>query len=249
MLDLVGPSSHFFMHNQMMKVFQKEYEDDDDGTTRVYLSFLDASPTPRGAVIQAPSHARGRKPDQGARDGRAVWRSAVLYRPLHDSEPLNQLFIERANADAGDPDRSKIAVLLVGHGQAYEWENEWPTETEQEMGPRNGVLELLVANGHRRENIPSAQMAFKEPQPAAKVEKSVRNAVRRVQYFSAAISADAMHCQYDVPQIMAEANIPQDIEPANLGAWNDDPLVIQAIKHRIDETMNSNRAAGMIPER
>jgi len=38
----------------------------------------------------------------------------------------------------------------------------------------------------------------------------------------------------DVPELIAKAEIPNDIEIINLGAWNDDPLVIKAIKEKID---------------
>ncbi len=48
-----------------------------------------------------------------------------------------------------------------------------------------------------------------------------------------------MHSQYDAPKLVAKASIPQDIELLNIEAWNDHPLVIQAIKEKIDEAMNS----------
>ncbi len=38
-------------------------------------------------------------------------------------------------------------------------------------------------------------MEFKEPKPAEKVEEFLENGVEKVLYFSAAISADAMHSQ------------------------------------------------------
>ena len=36
----------------------------------------------------------------------------------------------------GDTPKSKVAMLLVGHGQPDEWDVEWATETEQEIGFR-----------------------------------------------------------------------------------------------------------------
>jgi len=55
-----------------------------------------------------------------------------------------------------------------------------------------------------------------------------------VLFFSAAISADSIHSQYDIPALVHAANVPAELEIINLGAWNDDPIVIQAIKERID---------------
>jgi hypothetical protein len=81
-------------------------------------------------------------------------------------------------------------------------------------------------------------MEFKEPKPAEKVEEFVELGAEKVFYFSAAISAEAMHSQYDVPALIKEARLPDGVSTINLGAWNDDPIVIQAIKEKIDARMN-----------
>ena len=78
-------------------------------------------------------------------------------------------------------------------------------------------------------------MEFKEPHPAPKVEEFVAGGVERVLFFSAAISADAMHSQYDVPALVGEADVPEGIELVNLGAWNDDPIVIQVQSLEVDQ--------------
>ena len=59
----------------------------------------------------------------------------------------------------------------------------------------------------------------------------------KVLYFSAAISADAMHSQWDIPALVNEAEVPKGFPLTNLGAWNDDPIVIRAIKEKIDMTL------------
>jgi hypothetical protein len=148
------------------------------------------------------------------------------------------MFVQRANAHIGETEKSKVGVLLVGHGQPDEWDVEWPTETAQEIGFREDVLALLEADGYRPENLSLAWMSFKEPKPAPKVEEFVANGVEKVLFFSAAISADAMHSQYDIPELVYEAEVPEDVMIINLGAWNDDPIVIQAIKEKIDALMN-----------
>jgi hypothetical protein len=62
----------------------------------------------------------------------------------------------------------------------------------------------------------------------------MQNGVERILYFSAAISAETMHSQYDVPAMINQARLRPGVTLANLGAWNDDPLVIAAIKEKID---------------
>jgi hypothetical protein len=37
---------------------------------------------------------------------------------------------------------------------------------------------------------------------------------------------------------MKKARVSPDIEMVNLGAWNDDPIVIQAIKEKVDALMD-----------
>ena len=77
-------------------------------------------------------------------------------------------------------------------------------------------------------------MEFKEPEPAEKIEELLDNGVKKVLYFSAAISADAIHSQWDIPALVNESQVPEGFPLINLGAWNDDPIVIQAIKEKID---------------
>jgi hypothetical protein len=39
--------------------------------------------------------------------------------------------------------------------------------------------------------------------------------------------------------LVYEANVPDDFPILNLGAWNDDPIVIQAIKEKIDAIIDT----------
>jgi sirohydrochlorin ferrochelatase len=144
------------------------------------------------------------------------------------------MFVRRAGEHLDNTDPSKVGILLVGHGQPDEWDREWASETEQELGFRQAVLQRFEAEGYRPENLSLAWMEFKEPKPAAKIAQFSQNGVEKVMYFSAAISADAIHSQYDVPELVHQAPRPAKLSLINLGAWNDDPLVIEAIKEKID---------------
>jgi hypothetical protein len=144
------------------------------------------------------------------------------------------MFVQRANAHIGDTAKSEVGILLVGHGQPDEWDVEWATETEQEVGFRKAVLEQFEKDGYRPENLGLAWMEFKEPRPAGKIEEFLGDGGKKVLYFSAAISADAIHSQWDVPALVNESRVPEGFPLINLGAWNDDPVVIQAITEKID---------------
>ena len=69
------------------------------------------------------------------------------------------------------------------------------------------------------------------------VEVRVVFIITKILYFSAAISADAMHSQIDIPRLVEEYAYPEGVETVNLGAWNNHPTVIAAIKARIDEQL------------
>jgi sirohydrochlorin ferrochelatase len=131
-----------------------------------------------------------------------------------------------------------VGVILVGHGQPAEWDREFPTETEHELLFREQILHRFEADGNRMENMEQAWMEFREPQPAEKVEALIMNRVEKIFYFPDAISADSIHSQYDIPELMGEAKVPAGFTLVNLEAWNDHPLVIQAIKDKIQSAQN-----------
>ena len=252
----VGRSDHRRMHMQMINRLEEAFRAEGDTTTRFYLSFLDDDPRPDAAVIQALNDGASRivvsevflTISNHTAEGKDLIEELnveeelgvpVLYTgPMYDSGTLQSMFVQRANANIGDSEKSRVGILLVGHGQPDEWDVEWATETEQEIGFRQNVLKLLEEDGYSAENLSLAWMEFKEPKPAAKVEEFVERGVERVLYFSAAISADALHSQYDVPALVNEAQVPDSIFLINLGAWNDDPIVIQAIKEKIDTQLD-----------
>jgi sirohydrochlorin ferrochelatase len=249
----VGKSDHRATHTQMLKSLERAFRAEGDTTTRFYLSFLDDDPRPDAAVIQALNDGASRilvaevflTISNHTAEGKELIETLqvedyvpVEYTgPMYDSETLKRMFVHRANQHLDGADKSKVGVLLVGHGQPDEWDEEWPTETEQELGFRNEVLDLLEADGYDRENLSLAWMEFKEPKPADQISRFSKNGVERVLYFSAAISADAMHSQHDVPALVSQAQVPPGYPLVNLGAWNNDPLVIQAIKEKIDVKM------------
>ena len=251
----VGSSHHRQMHYQMLQSLEEAYRQAGDETTHFYISFLDDDPRPDAAVIEAlndgASHiivsevfltisnhtAEGEELIE-ALSVEEYGATLEFTGPMYDSETLRSMFVQRANENIGNTDPEKVGVLLVGHGQPDEWDIEWATETEQEIGFRKGVLEDFERAGYKPEHLSLAWMSFKQPKPAPKVEEFAANGVQKVVFFSAAISADSIHSQYDIPELVYEADVSDELEILNLGAWNDDPIVIQAIKEKIDLLMD-----------
>jgi sirohydrochlorin ferrochelatase len=246
----VGQSHHRQMHLQMARRLEEALRAEGFPDLRVYTSFLDDDPRPDAALIRAlnegasqivvaevfvsiSNHTAEGEEQIHEVGGEAYGATIRFTGPLWDSATLHRAFLEKANAAIGDTDPAKVGVLLVGHGQPDEWDREFPTQTEHELEFRRRVLELLTANGYDRENMALAWMEFKQPQPSEVVEALVARGVEKIIYFSAAISADSIHSQYDVPELIHQANVPEGIPLTNLGAWNDHPLVIEAIKERV----------------
>jgi protoheme ferro-lyase len=251
----VGSSHHRGMHMQMLQSLEDAYRSEGDTTTRFYISFLDDDPRPDAAVIQALNEGASRiivsevfltisnHTAEGeelieAVDAGKYGATLEFTGPLWDSDTLRSMFTQRVARHRTQDDVTKVGILLVGHGQPDEWDEEWPTETDQEIDFREGVLDLFEQQGYLPENLSLAWMSFKEPKPAPKVEEFVANGVQEVFFFSAAISADSIHSQFDIPELVYEADVPETVSIVNMGAWNDDPLVIQAIKEKIDALMN-----------
>ena len=248
----VGRSDHRRMHVQMVDRLKASFRGEGDMTTKFYYSFLDDDPRPDAAVIRALNEGASRivvaevflTISNHTAEGEELIEvlsveerfgvPLVLTGPVYDSTILQSMFVQRANDNIGDTPKSEVGVLLVGHGQPDEWDVEWATETEQEISFREAVLKQFEEDGYRPENLGLAWMEFKEPQPAERIEEFLDNGVQKVIYFSAAISADAIHSQWDIPALVNESKVPEGFPLINLGAWNDDPIVIQAIKEKID---------------
>ncbi len=246
-----GKSMHRQVHHEMMHTLQQQFRLDGDSTTMFYISFLDDEPRPDAAVIEAlndgadtiivlqvfltiSNHtAEGQHLINDLEVEKNLGVPVIFTEPMWSSDLLKSVFLEKVYDRMEGISKDKVAVALVGHGQPDEWDVEWATETEQEMQFREEIMELFVQEGFKRENLGSAWMEFKEPEPAELMEEFVEHGAEKIFYFSAAISAEAMHSQIDVPRLVEKFDYPEGVETINLGAWNNHPTVIKALKERI----------------
>ena len=254
---VIGKSNHRQVHHEMFHSLENTYRLEGDSITQFYICFLDDEPRPDAAVIEALNEgadtiivvdvfltisnhtAEGQHLIEELEVEEKLGIPIIYTDPLWSSEKLRSVFLEKVYARLGSTPKEETAVALVGHGQPDEWDVEWATETEQEMAFREEIMNLFVEDGFRRENLGSAWMSFKDPKPASLMSDFVNNGATKIFYFSAAISADAMHSQIDVPRLVEEYDYPQGVETINLGAWNNHPTVIEAIRERIDETKDA----------
>ncbi len=251
-----GSSRHCSMHCQMMAKLADDFKKDGQEDTKFYLYFLDAEPRPDVAAARAYNEGastivvanvfltvsnhttegdelveRLRLEERGVR---------VLYtEPLWDSALLRRSFLEKANQAIPPAERASTGVLLVGHGQPEEWDKEFATETEHENLFREQLRRDFIENGYKPENVRLAWMAFREPNTTYAVNELAASGIKKMVFFSAAISADGIHSQSDIPELVQKAKASRQVEVVDLGAWNDHPLVIKAIKEKIEKALGN----------
>jgi protoheme ferro-lyase len=247
----VGGSPHNFVHQDMAGSLERTFRAEGDERTRFYVAFLDSDPRPDEAVIRAlnegarsvtlatvfvtiSSHTKAGQSMVEALDVGQYGVPVCFSEPLWSSETLQGMFVTRANANRGETPKSKVGVLLVGHGQPDDWDRIYPTQTEQELRFRQAITDRLVADGYTRENISLAWMEFKEPAIEQAVDGLASRGIQKLMVFATSISASSLHSLYDIPQAVRAAGVPDGVEVLNLGAWDDDPIVIQAIRERVD---------------
>ncbi len=246
----VGGSPHNYIHQDMARSLKEAIQTEGDDTTRFYMAFLDSNPRPDEAVINALNEGANKvvfatvfvtisshtKAGQDMVDELALEKFGVpicFSEPLWNSETLQKMFVRRANENLNGTDKSKVGVLLVGHGQPEDWDKIYPTQTEQEILFRQAIINRLVADGYKAENISLAWMEFKEPEIDQAVQELTGKGIEKLFVFATSISASSLHSLYDIPEAVNTAGMPEGVEVVNLGAWDDDPLVIQAIKERV----------------
>lgn len=247
----VGKSEHRERHITMIRDLEQAYRAAGDTETRFYLSFLDDNPRAPAAVIEALNDGASRivvsevfvtvssHTEEGEHQIRELGLEdyGVDLRftgPIWDSEMIYRSFVDRVNAARGATDKSKLGVLLVAHGQPDEWDGLWPLQTEHELLFGQRILELLEADGYPRENLGRAWMSFKQPKPASEVERLYAGGIEKLLFFSSTIAGAGIHSQYDIPELVYEADVPADFPIVNLGGWGNDAAATLALKQKID---------------
>ena len=248
----IGGSAHNKVHQIMLHSLLLSMPEEAMRGTRFYQAFLDSPPRPDEMAIQAindgasklivlpvfltdSSHTIAGFEMIEALAIEKFGVSVCAAKPLWNTDALQQMFVARADAHLDGVDKARVGILLVGHGQPDDWDAFYPTQTEQENEFRNQVRERLIQAGYLPDNILLAWMEFKTPKITSAVQQLAAQGVERILVFSASISADSIHSDIQVPESVEAADLPDDVQVVNMGAWGNSPLVIEAIRQRIGE--------------
>lgn len=250
-----GKSNHRSEHFRMMKEVEKLCKADSNSLTRFYMAFLDDQPGVKEALINAindgakqvvisnvfltvSSHTACGYDMINSLDCEKKYGIPITFsEPLWNSDFLKQAFIEKVNEKIGETKKENVAIALIGYGQPDEWDKSFPTQTEQEIIFREKIIEKFVAVGFKPENLGMAWMDFKKPNITDLLSTFNYDTIEKIFYFAAAISADSLVSQVLIPEKMEKFSFPKHVQKINMGAWDAHPLVIKAIKDKIDEVL------------
>lgn len=252
---IAGKSNHRAEHFRMMKAVGKLVELEGRTKTRFYMAFLDDRPCMKEAVIKAinegakriiisnvfltvSSHTVcGYHMISSLECEKKYGVQVAFTEPLWNSDYLKQAFVEKVNENMGKTNKEKVAIALIGYGQPDEWDKTFPTQTEQEIIFREKIMEKFVEDGYKPENLGMAWMDFKKPNIIDLLNSYNYKNIEKIYYFAAAISADSLISQVLIPEKIEKYPFPNHVEAINMGAWDEHPLVIQAIKEKIDNVL------------
>lgn len=249
-----GGSHHNAIHNRtMLKLEQMMLSSYPD--LRFYLSFIDDHPHPNEAASQAVRDGASKiilahvflTESSHTQEGEEMVAELNLEQhgipvcttyPLWNSDHLIQMFVQQTEQMRRDMPREKVGVLLVAHGQSPEADEIYPKQTKQETDFRLAIRSRLVEQGYPSQNVSLAWMEFREPTPQDGLRSLLKEGVELVLVYSSSISAEGIHSTYEIPEMLSEVELPAGVRMVNLGAWNDHPLVLQAIAERIEACLN-----------
>jgi protoheme ferro-lyase len=251
-----GGSQHNAIHNRMMMKLEQMMRSNYP-KLRFYISFIDDRPHPNEAAWQAVKDGANKivlthvflTESSHTLEGEEMIEELNLQAngievcttyPLWNSDTLVEMFVDQAEQMRHNIPAEEVGILLVAHGQPSQSDKIYPKQTQQETDFRLAIRDRLVQSGYLADNISLAWMEYKEPTPQEGLRKLLQQNVRLVLVYSSSISAEGIHSAYEIPEMLNEVSLPEGVRLVNLGAWNDHPLVLQAIAERIESCLDEH---------
>jgi sirohydrochlorin ferrochelatase len=245
-----GGSAHNKLHKAFFDNLRRSMPEEEARGAKFYLAFLDSNPRPDEMTIRAINDGASKiiilpvfitesthtvaGQQMVANINPEAFGVQVCYTgALWDSEPLQTSIVERADELTGETDKSKVGVLLVGHGQPTEWEQIYPEQNKQESLYRDAIREKLIADGYQPDHVVLGWMEFQEPSITKSIVELSGRGVEKILVLAVSLSADSIHSDVEVPAAVSKANLPAEIEVEYVGQYGDHPLAIQAMIEKI----------------
>jgi protoheme ferro-lyase len=246
----VGGSFHNLIHTRTMERIESAYRKTGDPNARCYIAYSDDSPHADAAAVQAvqdgadrlillnvwltdSDHSEsGRKEIEALQPEKHGVKLCVTD-TLKNSRRLMRMIVERAIKASGDMNRADIGVLLVAHGQPASWDALFKKQPVQENDFRLETKKMLVAEGYNEQNIALGYMEFKQPNIKTAVQTLLSQGVKKILVSPVNISAESIHSEHEIPSMVEQAGLPDAVSVVHLGAWNDDPQLIEDLLEKL----------------
>jgi protoheme ferro-lyase len=158
--------------------------------------------------------------------------------PLWGASCLTDRVAERIVTAMGDRPRDRVGVVLVGHGQPAEWHAGHPTWTEQETFFQQRVNVQLQEAGLPPQNIRLAWLDWSEPDVTEAVRHLAALDNDLVIVVPSVMPVETLGTFEDLRQAVHFARVAESVETVILGAWGEDPVVVEELAKRARAVMD-----------
>jgi protoheme ferro-lyase len=149
--------------------------------------------------------------------------------PLWSSSAIARAVAGRVLAAVVPAERATTGVVLVGHGQPWQWDREYPAGSEHETYFAQRVRALLLEDGFGSELVRIGWLDWQDPGVSEAVRHLVAFGCRRVVVVPAAMPLETLGTLIDLRGSAEEAVLGTAVRLDVLPAWGDRPAVIATI--------------------
>lgn len=149
--------------------------------------------------------------------------------PLWSSTGIARAVADRVIAAVPPADRATTGVVLVGHGQPWQWDREYPAGSEHETYFAQRVRALLIEEGFGPELVRIGWLDWQDPGVSEAVRHLVAFGCRHVVVVPAAMPVETLGTLIDLRGAADEAVLGTNVRLDVLPAWGDHPAVIGAV--------------------
>ncbi|MBI4927442.1 MAG: ferrochelatase [Anaerolineae bacterium] len=246
----IGRSPHNAIHARIFDALTQRLQGKLPGGTLVAQAFLDTNPRPdeqaviavnRGAkrILLVPvfltesSHTQAGLEMVTELGLSKLGVQVAMSQPLWNDPSLRQLYGARAAQHVAPEARARTGMLLVAHGQPDSWDAVFPLQTVQERQFCDALRQGFIDEGYDPALVEMAWMEFKNPRPGEAARKLAARGAETILLIPASMSAKSIHSQVQIPELVEKAHLPASVRVINLGAWDEDAHLLDALENAI----------------
>jgi protoheme ferro-lyase len=150
--------------------------------------------------------------------------------PLWSSSDVARAVVDGVLASVPAPDRATTGVVLVGHGQPWQWDREYPSGSEHETYFAQRVRALLLEEDFGPELVRIGWLDWQDPGVVEAVRHLVAFGCQRVVVVPTAMPVETLGTLIDLRGSAEEAVLGTHVRLDVLPAWGNHPDVAAALE-------------------